>query len=160
MRQLIKIPRIYIDTSVIGGCFDDEFHVWSNSLIDNVKTGVFKSVTSEIVAAEIADAPEYVQAKYRELISFGIEKVSESEQSLTLLAEYKNREILSNKFSNDMSHIALATVAEVDIVVSWNFKHIVNYGKINLFNSVNLACGYRTLGIYSPMEVSSYEKEI
>jgi hypothetical protein len=58
-----------------------------------------------------------------------------------------------------MNHIALATVAQVDVVVSWNFKHIVNYGKIRLFNGVNLECGYRTMAIHSPMEVSSYEKE-
>lgn len=155
----MKIPRIYLDTSVIGGCFDEEFQVWSNSLFTDIESGLFKVVTSEIVAAEIADAPEIVQNKYKELLSFGAEILLESDESVSILNEYKRLGILTPKFIDDMNHIALATVADVDIVVSWNFKHIVNYGKIKLFNSVNIALGYKSLSIFSPREVSSYEKD-
>ena len=58
-----------------------------------------------------------------------------------------------------MLHIALSTIADVDILVSWNFRHIVRYDKIRQFNAVNLEQGYHILDIYSPREVTSYEKD-
>ena len=58
-----------------------------------------------------------------------------------------------------MLHIAVATVGEVDVVVSWNFKHIVRLDKIQLFNGINIELGYRPLAIYSPREVATYGRE-
>lgn len=60
----MKIPKIYIDTSVIGGCFDEEFQLWSNSLVADLHKGFFQPVVSTIVTAEIKKAPELVQLKY------------------------------------------------------------------------------------------------
>ncbi len=82
-----------------------------------------------------------------------------NDESLSLLDAYKNHKILSEKFLEDMLHIALATIAEVDVLVSWNFKHIVRLEKIRLFNAVNLEQGYKPLNIFSPREVISYEQE-
>jgi hypothetical protein len=65
----------------------------------------------------------------------------------------------SPRFRNDMLHIAIATVAEVDVVVSWTFRHIVRLDKIRLFNAVNLELGYKPLTIYSPREVATHGKE-
>jgi hypothetical protein len=59
-----------------------------------------------------------------------------------------------------MLHIALATVAAVDVLVSWNFQHIVRLDKIQRFNGVNLELGYRPLAKYSPREVTTYEREV
>lgn len=56
-----------------------------------------------------------------------------------------------------MTHIALATIAEVDAIVSWNFRHIVRLEKIRLFNAVNVELGYPVLSILSPREVTTYE---
>jgi hypothetical protein len=66
---------------------------------------------------------------------------------------------LGPRFWNDMLHIAVATVAEVDVLVSWNFKHIVRLDKIQLFNGTNLELGYRPVGMYSPREVGTYGRE-
>jgi hypothetical protein len=61
----MKIQRIYVDTSVIGGCFDSEFSEWSNGLIADFRNGIFQALLSEVIAAEIADAPKNVQcSKY------------------------------------------------------------------------------------------------
>jgi hypothetical protein len=77
----------------------------------------------------------------------------------TALADvYQQRHILTPKYYDDGLHIALATVAQVDLLVSWNFKHIVHFDKIRLFNIVNLEQGYKTLLIYSPREVTHYEE--
>ena len=72
---------------------------------------------------------------------------------------YQTRGVLSARFRNDMLHIALATIAEVDVLVSWNFRHVVRLDKIRLFNAVNLDLGYKPLTIYSPREVVTYEED-
>jgi predicted nucleic acid-binding protein len=151
----MKTLRIYIDTSVFGGCFDQEFVLWSKALLKNVEIGLFIPVVSEVVATEIGLAPEYVQRKYAEIISSKHEFLQIGTEEIELLNAYSKHNILSDNFRNDMLHIALATVAEVDILVSWNFQHIVRFDKIRAFNAVNLEMGYKPLQIYSPREVAS-----
>ncbi len=82
-----------------------------------------------------------------------------NEDAIGLVDLYLRHKILSEQFRNDMLHIALATIATVDILVSWNFKHIVRYEKIRQFNAVNFERGYHILNIYSLREVSNYEKD-
>ncbi|MCI0610076.1 MAG: hypothetical protein L0Z71_13575 [Anaerolineae bacterium] len=155
----MKTQRIYIDTSVIGGCFDPEFAEWSNGLIADFRNGIFQPLLSEVIAAEIADAPENVQVIYAELVSFTPETLTVGESTLELADEYQKRGILTPNFYDDGLHIALATVAEADLLVSWNFKHIVRFDKIRLFNAVNIEFGYKPLQIFSPREVTTYGQE-
>jgi hypothetical protein len=155
----MKTQRIYIDTSVIGGCFDDEFAEWSNGLVADFRTGIFRPLLSEVVAAEIADAPETVQSVYAELVSLDAEVLTVDESALGLAEEYQKRSILTPNFYDDGLHIALATVAEADLLVSWNFKHIVRFDKIRLFNAVNIEFGYKPLQIFSPREVTTHGQE-
>jgi hypothetical protein len=153
----MKTPRIYLDTSVIGGCFDAEFAQWSNSLIQDFAAGTFLPVLSDVLAAEIQDAPEDVRRKYEELVRGKHELVVVTEEVIELAEAYQRREILTPKYYDDGLHIALASVAEADLLVSWNFRHIVHFDKIRLFNSVNLELGYKPLQIYSPREVTKAE---
>jgi hypothetical protein len=155
----MKIQRIYIDTSVIGGCFDEEFAEWSNGLISDFRNGIFQPLLSNVIAAEIADAPVNVQSIYAELTALNAEILTIEESALELADEYQTRGMLMPTFYNDGLHIALATVAEADLLVSWNFKHIVRFDKIRLFNSVNIEFGYKPLQIFSPREVTTYGQE-
>ena len=155
----MKTQRIYIDTSVIGGCFDVEFAEWSNGLMQDFRNGIFQPLLSEVVAAEIANAPEKVQNVYLELVALNAEIYVVSEAALELADEYQKRNILTPNFYDDSLHIAVATVAEADLLVSWNFKHIVHYDKIRLFNAVNIEFGYKPLQIFSPREVTTYGNE-
>ena len=50
-------------------------------------------------------------------------------------------------------HVALATVAECRLIVSWNFRHIVHFDKIGLYNGVNMSLGYAMISIHAPPEV-------
>lgn len=152
--------RIYLDTSVIGGCFDKEFARWSNGLMKDFRLGHFKPVVSEITAVEIENAPEKIRQQYYELADIGAEIISIDEEVFKLAASYKKNRILSPKFENDMPHIALATVHQVDLLVSWNFRHIVRLDMIKKFNILNERAGYRPISIYSPREVANYEEEI
>jgi hypothetical protein len=87
------------------------------------------------------------------------ELLSVTEEVLTILAAYESHGVLGPRFRNDMLHIALATVAEVDVLVSWNFRHIVRLDKIQQFNRINLELGYKALAIYSPREVTTHGRE-
>ena len=155
----MKKLRIYIDTSVIGGCFDSEFSKWSNSLMNDFAAGTFIPLLSDVIAAEIEDAPEEVRRKYDDLVRSEHEFSLVTEEVVELADAYQQREILTSKFYDDGLHIALASVAEADLLVSWNFRHIVRFEKIRLFNSVNLELGYKPLQIYSPREVTKAEED-
>jgi len=104
-------------------------------------------------------APEAVRERHLELVGLGAELVPITDEAVALLAGYESRGILGPRFRNDMLHIALATIAEVDVLVSWNFRHIVRLDKIRLFNAVNIELGYKTLSVYSPREVMSYGRD-
>jgi hypothetical protein len=156
----MKLQRIYLDTSVFGGCFEQEFAAWSLGLLQDVENGLFRAMTSEIVALEIdAGAPAIVRQKFGEFLNLcNPEVLSASEEALTLADAYLAHGILTQNFRNDLMHIALATVHSADIVASWNFKHIVRYEKIVKFNAVNLELGYHQIAIHSPREITNYGK--
>lgn len=153
----MKLQRVYLDTSVLGGCFDPEFAEWSNGLIQDLREGLFKPLLSQVTATEIQDAPHQVQILYSELLALDPEIIEATEGALELADAYQARNILTPKFYDDGLHIALATIAEADVLVSWNFKHIVRFDKIRLFNAVNLEYGYKPLQIYSPREVTTHD---
>ena len=155
----MKKLRVYVDTSVLGGCFDEEFAEWSNRLVEDFRRGRFTALLSAVTAAEVEQAPLAVRQIHDQLIAIGSQVLAISQESLELLDNYQKRKILSRRYRNDMLHIAVATMAEADILVSWNFRHIVRFDKIRLFNSVNIELGYRELSIYSPREVASHETE-
>ncbi len=152
----MKVQRIYIDTSVIGGCLDREFAVWSKGLLRDFQEGNFILVVSTTVAAEVAAAYEAIQIQYDDFLVLKPEILEVTEQAIKLTETYLRRQILTPKYYTDSLHIAIATVAEVDVLVSWNFKHIVHFNKIRLFNAVNLEFGYKPIQIYSPREVTTY----
>lgn len=153
----MKLMRVYVDTSVIGGCCDTEFAQWSNGLFKDFEAGVFTPVVSDVVSAEIADAPDEVVQKYSQLLLLNPQFVQATQESQELAATYVSRNIVGPKYSNDALHIALATVAHVDVLVGWNFKHIVRLDAIRLFNAVNQELGYGQLQIYSPREVTHHD---
>ena len=155
----MKVQRIYIDTSVIGGCFDEEFAPWSNGLMKDFRLGNFKPVVSEVVALEVIGAPKEVQETYAEVLSMEHEFLDTTAETAELADRYLQREILSSNYYDDAQHIALATVAEADVLTSWNFRHIVHFDKIRQFNAVNLELGYKPIEIRSPRELTNYGPE-
>ncbi len=152
----MKLPRVYTDASVTGGCFDPEFAPWSRGLSEDFRLGRLLPVVSAVVAAEIEGAPQEVRAAYQELVGLGAEVVLVDDEAVSLADAYLARGVLTPKFYDDATHIALATVAGVDVLVSWNFRHMVHYDKIRAFSAVNLECGYRPVQIYSPREVTHH----
>lgn len=155
----MKTLRVYLDTSVVGGCLDPEFAPWSNGLLADLRAGRFRPVLSDLLALELRQAPRAVQAVYAELRALNPLEVTTTSEAVALLGAYEAHAVLGPRFRADMLHIALATAAEADVVVSWNFRHIVRFDKIRLFNAVNAEQGYRTVAIHSPREVTTYGRE-
>jgi predicted nucleic acid-binding protein len=150
------LVRAYADTSVFGGVFDEEFEKPSKKFFEVVRAGDIKLLTSELVREEIQAGPRKVHKFFEEILSFA-EIVGISEAVLELQKTYVNKGIVSKKYATDAMHVALATVAGARVIVSWNFKHIVNFQKIPMYNSANALLGYHPIGIYSPLEVTGYE---
>lgn len=145
--------RIYIDTSVIGGCFDEEFQEWSNKLFEEFINGDKIAVISDVTLEELEDAPKRVRIHLDKIPTLNKEIVLLNQEAKDLSGSYINEGIVTEKSLVDTRHIALATIHKVDILASWNFKHIVNYNKIMLYNSVNLKLGYSIIEIRSPREL-------
>jgi len=148
--------RIYLDTSVFGGVFDEEFKKPSKMLFQQIKSGLYTLVTSAVVQQEIIGAPQVVTDLFDEMIPLA-ELIDVNENALKLRNAYLEAKIVSVKYSEDALHVALATVAECKLLVSWNFKHIVNIKRIQGYNAVNIKNGYKELEIRSPREFMIYE---
>ncbi len=154
----MKILRICVDTSVLGGCFDAEFARWSTGLMEDFRQR-FYPVLSEVTAAEVLPAPAAVRNLYAEVLDLDAEVLPVTREALTLRASYQARGVLGSRFENDILHIAVASIADVDVLVTWNFRHIVRLDKIRLFNAVNIEQGYKALTIYSPQEVTIHGRD-
>lgn len=145
--------RVYIDTSVIGGCFDDEFVEESRSLVQMAHEGRVTLVVSDLLARELDDAPPEVRAVLAQLSGDAVERVNMSDESERLQGAYLDAGVVGEQHANDAHHVALATIARVDAMLSWNFRHIVHLDRIRQFNSVNLREGYPLIEIRSPREL-------
>ena len=145
--------RIYTDTSVIGGCEDEEFREHSLGLINSFAKGQFIMVLSDLTLRELDQAPPAVRAVLTTVPEEFIELLSLTAEADELASDYIANGILPETKRADALHIAIATVAKVDVLVSWNFKHIVNLHRIHGYNAVNLRRGFQMLEIRSPLEV-------
>lgn len=149
----VKRPRVYADTSVFGGCFDAEFKIESEAFFREVGAGKFLLLIADVTIRELALAPDKVRKVLASLDPGLVELISLSEEIERLRDAYLQAGVLGPASVGDAEHIASASIAGADLVVSWNFKHIVHFEKIAGFEAVNLMHGYRSVRIYSPKEV-------
>jgi predicted nucleic acid-binding protein len=147
--------RIYADTSVFGGMFDEEFCEPTRQFFSEIDAGRFIIVISAIVEAEIEPAPEKIRDLFVKYMA--VAEIAEiTQEMLTLRQQYINAGVVTPKSAEDALHVAIATITQCNLIVSWNFKHIVHFDKIPKYNAVNTLNGYGQIGIYSPLEVISY----
>ena len=131
-----KRIRVYADASVYGGAFDEEFDAASREFFDAVRAGRFQLVASTVVRDELKEAPERVFALFEEMQRVA-EDAGVSEESVRLQQAYLAAGIVGPQWETDALHVALATESQCAVIVSWNFKHIVNFKKIPLYNGVD-----------------------
>lgn len=151
--------RFYIDTSVFGGFYDVEFERETTLLFEKVRLGQIICVYSNITESELSRAPSRVRELFEDLDDDFKEKIQVTPDAFKLAQTYIHEKVVGETSMDDCIHIATATIGKVDLLVSWNFKHIVNVYRIRGYNSVNLKLGYQTLNIHSPKEIVGYERE-
>jgi predicted nucleic acid-binding protein len=149
--------RFYFDTSVFGGIYDAEFEKETTLLFEKVALGQITCVYSNLTESELANAPDRVQDFFQDLKSEHKEVIRVTPEALKLAQTYIHENVIGQTSLDDCIHIAIATSSKVDILVSWNFKHIVNVYRIRGYNSVNLQLGYSTIDIRSRKEIVGNE---
>ena len=149
--------QVYIDTSVIGGCIDQEFKEWSIKLFDEFKNGKKIAVISDITLDELELAPKKVQEILKQIPNRYLKIVESNTETEELARQYILKNAVSEKFYLDALHIAIATYYNVTVLSSWNFKYIVNLDRIIKYNSVNIEMGYKILEIRSPRDILKVE---
>lgn len=156
MKKRDKI-KVYADTSVFGGVFDEKFAEASSLFFKQVKQERFRLIISDVVRREMEGAPRQVRDLLEEMTA--ISKIADlNAPALKLRQAYLDAKILSPRWANDALHVAIATISFCQVIVSWNFQHIVHFDKIPLYNAVNTLQGYGDIKIFSPLEVLDYEE--
>tara|TARA_R110002072_G_scaffold147826_1_gene295169 strand:- start:240 stop:704 length:465 start_codon:yes stop_codon:yes gene_type:complete len=153
----MKKQRIYLDTSVFGGLFDEEFKEFTELLFERIRNSEFDILYSNITEDELNLAPDRIKDAVNSLPENSTEYIKSDVETVNLAKKYIKEKVVGATSYTDCLHIALATIHNANILVSWNFKHIVNVVKIIGYNSVNLAEGYKQIDIRSPRELISYE---
>ena len=143
-----------MDTSVIGGYYDDVFMQDTRLLFKKIKEGKYDVFISDLTEKELENAPEEVKellniVKWQPLIVTSDCKI--------LADEYIKEKVVGATSRDDCMHIATATINNVDLLISWNFKHIVNVERIRGYNSINIKNGYKHLEIRSPKDMGLYD---
>ncbi len=152
-------PRLYFDTTVFGGVFDEELEEISTLLFEKVKLGQIICIYSDLSETELENAPKRVKDFFTDLPKEYILKVEVTEEAFELAQKYLDEKVVGPTSADDCRHIATATINKVDYLVSWNFKHVVNVFKIRGYNSINLRFGYSQLDIRSPKEIVNNETD-
>jgi predicted nucleic acid-binding protein len=153
-----KNKRVYVDSSVASAMYDTNDHpektraFWQAVVNEEVII-----IASDVLRDELNDAPPHVREYFAALPKSQIEWIESTDESNGLAKRYITEDVVGDKNLNDCRHVALATIAEADVLVSWNFKHIVKLNKICRYNAINKLLGYREIEIRTPNEVINDE---
>ncbi len=145
--------KFYVDTSVWGGYDDKEFSEWTIPFFEQAKQGKFIIVLSDVTIGELQKAPAIIRELPTTISPDFIELITITDEQLELANKYVVEGVLTQKFHSDAQHVAISSILKVDSLVSWNFKHMVNFFRIRQYNSINLKFGYSTIDIRTPKEV-------
>jgi hypothetical protein len=148
--------RIYIDTSVVGGYFDEEFKESTIKLFERLNNDEIIFVVSDLLDLELINAPLHVREHLFQYPAEKFQRIELTEEAIKLANIYIEEKVVGKTSLEDCRHIALATIYKVDVLASWNFKHIVNLDKIKGYNSINLRLGYSMIEIRSPKDLVNY----
>ena len=148
--------RIYIDTSVVGGYFDEEFKEATIKLFERLDNHEIIFVVSDLLDLELINSPQKVKEHLLNYSADKFQRVELTEEAIKLADTYIEEKVVGKTSLEDCRHIAMATIHKVDVLASWNFKHIVNLNRIKGYNSVNLRLGYSMIEIRSPKDLVNY----
>ncbi|MCL2499093.1 MAG: hypothetical protein FWE90_02025 [Defluviitaleaceae bacterium] len=156
----MRVPKVYLETTMFNYYFDKErdAHADTVKFFEEIKAGKYQAFTSVYATRELEQAPIGKQQKMMGLINkYGITLLDESHEAENLASLYQEQGILPKKNSTDACHIAIATINDLDMILSLNFEHIVRKKTLVMTGRINADLGYRPIEIFSPMEVVDRE---
>ena len=157
----MKKLKVYLETTMFNYYFDEDrdAHADTVTLFEECAAGKFEPYTSDYVLAELEAAPEPKREHMLNLIGkYDVNVLSFSEETNVLAEKYITEGALPDGSLTDARHIAMATVGNLDIIVSLNFSHIVKEKTREMTGAINKIRGYNVVKILSPMEVLDSEK--
>ena len=152
----MRTQKVYLETTLFNFYFDEDrdAHADTVKLFEEIADGKYDAYTSTYVTDELENAPEKKRDKMMGLITeYNIAVLAPADEAVKMADIYVAEGIIPQKYRTDGLHIAIATVNDLDIIVSMNFKHIVKRKTILATGKINNLNGYRAIEIYSPMEV-------
>ena len=155
----MKQQRIYIDTSIIGGFFDLEFEKETKMLFQRLENKEVLFVVSDLLYEELENAPSNVKTLLDNYPKDCFEEVLLTDEARELADKYIAENVVGKTNLDDCRHIALATIHNVDVLASWNFKHIVNLARIRGYNGINIKNAYKAIEIRNPKDLIDYGNE-
>jgi predicted nucleic acid-binding protein len=159
----VKKLKIYLDTSVISHLDQRDAPEWeadTKRLWEDIKAQKYDVFISPVVVAEIERCREpKLSGLRKQLQSVQCAVLQRTDEVVELATRYVAAGILKEKSFDDCQHIAYACVYDCDMIVSWNYKHLVNYKTINGVKGVNALAGYREMPIYTPKNLISGGEE-
>ena len=152
---------LYVDSSVIGGYFDNEFQETTRTLWKQMEQGRFRFIASVLLVQEIEGAPARVRRLMERTFTREESILPITAEAVSLTEAYLKNKVVTTTYADDARHVAIAVAHGITVIVSWNFKHLVNLRREAGFNSVNILLGYPSVRIVSPLElVYGNEEEI
>jgi hypothetical protein len=159
MSSPMHAQSLYLDTSVVGGYFDPQFMADTRALWRLMEAGRFRFVSSVLLDQEIARAPEPVRALMRDTFNSAA-LLPMTAEALELAGHYLAQKVVPINFTDDARHVAVCSVARINYLVSWNFKHLANVRREAGFNAVNVLQGYPSVRIVPPtFLIHGYDQE-
>jgi len=146
--------KIYLDTSVISAYFDerqkDRLQLTRSAWSKIKKAKIF---ISEITLRELNNTTDkQKQIEFKQFIK-GFNVLPLNDQAKKLAQSYKKAKIIPLKYQDDIYQIAIAVVFNMDYILSWNFKHMVNISVRAAINALNVQNNYQTIDILAPAEM-------
>lgn len=153
----MKKLRLYLETSIISAVIDErepEKKELTLRLLDEIKKEEYELFISELVTVEIDKSSQQTALKLRDILKkLQPEELTITDEIKVLADKYIAEKIIPLKYVNDALHIAAASVNELDVIISWNFEHIVKLKTKREVMGINVFMGYKEIDIYSPLEV-------
>ena len=160
----MEIPKIYLETTIFNFPFVDDapdLRDYTLRLFEDIRAGKFKPFTSEYVIDELEDTKNVEKRKKMKALitDYEVEVIPPNKEAEWLAGVYVKEGIIKAKYETDALHIAMATIANLDFIISLNFQHIVKHKTIFETEKVNNREGYKRVFIYTPLEVIGYDKD-
>ena len=149
--------KLYLETTIINFLTADvvpEKREITENMMDEITDDKHFACISDLVLAEIEDAPSGKREQLHQIISkYNLKSIQVNEEAINLGREYVKNSLIPEKYERDAFHVGIASVNHFDALISWNMQHIVKLKTIKGVKLINLRLGYPLLEICTPEEV-------